>query len=543
VYAHGTANQPWLEVSRAKLNGRVAVITLTVPQVPDRPGETLTAKVTVQSNGNQKFVIPVSLQIGHNLDFAGDAPEPIPILMEEPPKRAVVTAPMINIAPATMPELLPEPVITPRTRGGEGLGAHWLAAVLLGIALLILVILDIFRPAPEEEKERVVTPLKKGNWKDVIAGAKPSLGVGFTDDGRWGLTALDQKDPKNDKKNKRLTFDDRGATNNTVIRVDRYEYVFGRRYGKNSTIYPMKTEITDRYWTKRVVFTEHGVEATQHIILVPGTSGNLDNCLVYYTITNTNKSNVTRSVGVRVLVDTFIGSNDGVPFTIPGRMGFMDTFADIRSKEMPDFIEAVENPDNDKEAGTVARFGLKGIKVPWVEQIDEPTRLIICQQPENPQVKWDWDEFAPISTLRKKDSCVVLYWEDEGLNKGHSRTVGFTYGLNALEITGGTGDEQGSGIALSSPLGAITAKEFTVTAYVYNAKAGQKVTLDLPGGLEFAGSDDGKATKTVDEAGKRQAVHWKVRGTKLGPHKIKAKSGSTESRPKTIRIRDDSIFG
>ena len=34
VYAHGTSNQPWLEVSRAKLNGRVASINLTVPSVP-----------------------------------------------------------------------------------------------------------------------------------------------------------------------------------------------------------------------------------------------------------------------------------------------------------------------------------------------------------------------------------------------------------------------------------------------------------------------------------------------------------------------------
>ena len=33
------------------------------PSVPNKPGETLTAKVTVQSNGNQRFVVPVTLQV------------------------------------------------------------------------------------------------------------------------------------------------------------------------------------------------------------------------------------------------------------------------------------------------------------------------------------------------------------------------------------------------------------------------------------------------------------------------------------------------
>ncbi len=66
VYAWGISNQTWLEVSRSRHNGQVAALTLIVPQVPDCPGETLTAQVTVQSNGNQQFIIPVTLLIGGN---------------------------------------------------------------------------------------------------------------------------------------------------------------------------------------------------------------------------------------------------------------------------------------------------------------------------------------------------------------------------------------------------------------------------------------------------------------------------------------------
>jgi len=38
VYAHASSDQPWLEVGRPKLNGRVATINFAVPSIPNRPG-------------------------------------------------------------------------------------------------------------------------------------------------------------------------------------------------------------------------------------------------------------------------------------------------------------------------------------------------------------------------------------------------------------------------------------------------------------------------------------------------------------------------
>ena len=64
---------------------------------------------------------------------------------------------------------------------------------------------------------------------------------------------------------------------------------------------------------------------------------------------SSNKDKGKHKVGIRVMLDTFIGANDGVPFTIPGKKGFVDTKAEFSQKEIPDYIEVIENPDDPEE--------------------------------------------------------------------------------------------------------------------------------------------------------------------------------------------------
>ena len=45
VYAHAVSDRPWLEVSGVQAAGRSAGVRLTVPAVPDRPGDMLHARV------------------------------------------------------------------------------------------------------------------------------------------------------------------------------------------------------------------------------------------------------------------------------------------------------------------------------------------------------------------------------------------------------------------------------------------------------------------------------------------------------------------
>src|SRR5262249_52485322 len=160
--------------------------------------------------------------------------------------------------------------------------------------------------------------------------------------------------------------------------------------------------------------------------IVPGESGVLDTCLIYYTIKN--NSEVGKTVGLRFLMDTYIGANDGVPFTIPGEKGFLDTMRDFPQKQIPDYIEAIEKPDDPNDPGTVARMGLKNIKLPGVE-LEDIELLRICRWPGTRNTRWDVPARPMNEPADNKDSCVVLYWPYQKINAGEDRRMAFTYGL------------------------------------------------------------------------------------------------------------------
>src|SRR5262245_14348969 len=560
IYAHGVSDQPWLEVSRAKLNGRVAQVTLTVPSVPDRPGETLKARVKIQSNGNQKFVVPVTLHIGHNLDFS--APEPVlaAILEPEPIEDAPANLP-VAVAPAPVLEPAPAPILVPRVRRSQGKPkwAHAVPAVLLALALGTVVIIDLVRGGRKDERKVEAPPPPPpppvvDTFRKEIENRKPTLGLEFTDEARFGVTLLFQPDPRNPKEKKKLTFATNGSSNNTIVRIDNYDYYFGDMIASRNTWVtkpPLKEVIPDRAWEASMRFGEQNVVVTQHVTLVPSQSGDLDTCLVYYTIKN--ESRTDHAVALRVMLDTYIGANDGVPFTVPGKKGFLDKMETFNEKQIPDFIEAVEKPEHPKNPGTTARIGLKGIRVPNV-RLDDPVKMVVCRYPGDSRAGWEWG-FASMDAETPKDSCVVLYWGEQRLNgKGGTRHVGFTYGLGTLEgISEPVGTANTLALALSVPGTAYKNAPFDIIGYAFYVKEGQKVKLVLPEGLTFA--DDESKEKTVTAAdieeikvkgGKvtRAALTWKVKASQSGTIKgIQAESDKVKSKPATVVVKEKSIFG
>jgi hypothetical protein len=324
--------------------------------------------------------------------------------------------------------------------------------------------------------------------------------------------------------------------------VDGNEYLFGNS-GKGSYGEWVKKEVKRGHervgWDSVWKVSADSIVVTQSVDLVPGDQTDLlDTVLVRYTVENQSKNQ--RTVGLRVMIDTFIGGNDGVPFAVPGSEGKQDRLVDTMEvfdqKDIPDFIQALERPDL-KDPGTVAHLGLK---LPEYEPL---AQVVIARWPDSyggKEYKWpknpDYESMR--SNSEKPDSCIFLFWPTENMNAGEVRRMAFTYGLNTISGVGGSGGD--GKIALTSGGSTRPGGEFTVTAYVKDAEDGQVVRLKLPDGFEFVKGH--AAEKKVQGGGKLVQVSWRVRAAKKeGEYVVEGTTGTSRATL-TLRIRDEGIY-
>jgi hypothetical protein len=376
---------------------------------------------------------------------------------------------------------------------------------------------------------------------------------------------------------KRLMFERLGRTNNVCIRVDGADFLFGHRgaiFLRGGTTAKQMPGVArwlemrgslgrDRKGRKRdgvrSVFQIDGpdperrlnVEVMQTVEVVPGEqSGRLDTCLVRYTLRN--RDDAPHDVGIRFLLDTYIGDNDGVPFTIPGQPGLCSTRRRFdRPEDVPDYIQALEKDDL-RSPGTVAHLQFR-VK----EALEPPSRVLLGGYPDGPLRQLDHPEAAgwytgwevPFVTIRElvngrdqlvnpprepvPDSAVTLYWDVHRLEPGGRREVGFSYGLG--EVASG----EGAGKLLLT-VGGRTVKggEFTLTALRASPEEGERLSLRLPSsGVELLSP----ATQEVPEvslgaARPQSTVTWRLRANRTGKFALVVESDRGVRQKQTVRI-------
>lgn len=383
---------------------------------------------------------------------------------------------------------------------------------------------------------------------------------------RFGLVASDVGVKHSQGETKRLTFEPDGLTNNTVVKLDGLDTWFGERPFRREDGQPASAGVWPGHWRDMKLplgkdesgrerngwasvweYKNAHVIVTQTVEIIPGQSNLLDTCLVRYRISNEDSKK--HSVGLRFMLDTYIGANDGVPFLIPGTKSELCDTTKIfaTSEEIPDFIQACEYDDL-TNLGTVAKIGLKipGLETPSKVTLGAwPNPELQSRDPawrECNQEKTKWAvPVVPMKTLTPADSCVVIYWDVKDLAPGENRYVGFSYGLGSVSSGEGKGK-----LALTAGGAFVPGGTFTVTAYVSNPTAGQTVTLDLPSGYEFASGD---ATQSVPPVVPGTGSHispvtWKVRAPpRTGDATLKAHTSTGESQTLPVHIKLQGIFG
>jgi len=541
VFAYASADESWLDVSKTTLSGRVATINVRIPSVPNRPGQTLKAVIRVTGNGNQRFKVPVTLAVEGGAYYAEAIPvDPAPYQAANPfaldaaPVMAAVAVadndpiPVVAVTAQPVrtssgqPALVPVPVIVRPVRGGKSPLAHLAPAGVLLLLLLAVIGKDVF-----------FTKGGTGGDDNITIDPRPRIAIFFDEAGlgsmRFGVVMLDPSKPKAPI-TKKLTYDPRGGTNTTVVRIDNNGVAFGIQGGR----WEVRSEKVGQWGGRQSVWMfDGGIRVAQTVEVIPGEplEGSnirlLDTSFVRYVLEN--KDARPHKVGLRVLVDTMIGENDGVPFTIPGMPGLVDTFLEFKTPQsVPDFIQALEFSDL-KSPGTVAQMNFK-----LGGKIEPPSRVLLTHWPGVSQF---WE--VPLVSINpgrggNKDSAVVIYWNDRELNPGEKREVGFSYGL---------GDIAAKSAALGVTVGGsfTPGGELTVVGLVSNPQPNEKLTLTVP--PEFA-LVEGQATQAVPpaEAGRPSPVTWRIRSSASGRFDLRVHSSTGTEQKRRVTIKTNTIF-
>jgi hypothetical protein len=256
---------------------------------------------------------------------------------------------------------------------------------------------------------------------------------------------------------------------------------------------------------------------------------------------------------LRFLLDTWIGENDGVPFTIPNKPGLCSTKQRFdRPEEVPDYIQALEN-DSLLSPGTVAHLQFKTTR-----RLEAPSSVLLGGYPDEPlrdlgysqangwYTPWE-TPFVAIRELVDRraelkdpsrtvvpDSAVTLYWGVKKLAPGQLREVGFTYGLGAVA----SGEGEGK---LLLTLGGRTVRdgEFTLTALRASPTAGEKLTLLLPDGDRFELlSPDEQVVPPVAAGSSRpiSTVTWRLKARRTGRATLTVRSSAGVAQQQKVRI-------
>lgn len=513
VWAHGVSDQDWLKVGQAQLDGAAGLLPLSVPVVPDQPGTALQGQVRITTNGKKRIVVPVTLVV--------EAPVQEPIQPQ---------APQSPVRPMRSPAQV-EPVQIPsRAR-------RWLVLVpgiLLALVLLGIVGRDFFIQHAAENAARTLgaTPLLELRFHEAKTGDRldallpqPSM--------RFGLLMTGPGSSR------RLTADPWGRTNNTCLRIDGQDRFFGVAPGRwaerSAAAWRLEHKGEQSTWE----WPDQQVRATQFVELVRGEESNrFDTCLVRYLIENDGKA--ARQVGLRFLLDTFIGSNDGVPFTIPGERDLCADARDLQGKGVPPFLQAVEREDL-ANPGTVAHLKLRlGDREPPVRVTlgawpDEALDVLLgLKAAQGIGTLWDVP-VRPMKTLFPYDSAVAIYWMEKPLPPGTKREIAFAYGLGSVA--------SGGKLLLTVDGRFKPAGELVVTVLVNDPAPGETVTLAVPAGFEVQGpATQAIPAVTTQSDSRNRPVTWNVRAGSLGEHEFVVRSSTGAEQKKIIRIKQSSIF-
>ncbi len=303
-----------------------------------------------------------------------------------------------------------------------------------GIALitLLLIISFSFNAAAQDnffENEDEHNNLRFGNEYIVIV-----VNQNENSQGRFAVETTGGAPARENDDNKPLIYGRPNPwTSYTSLWINNQKYVFGglteRRAGdkaKYGEVIQEPTVENNQIITK-TRFDDIVVEQILKIVK-SSTTGLADSAQIQYRIIN--EGDTQEKIGLRIMLDTMLGENDGAPF----RLG-EDTIAADKlyyDKQLDDFWQAFDSVSNPQVTSQGSFIG---------PDVSTPDRVYFSDWGSLADGVWDFD-FNPGQEFIRKgeyeiDSAVAMYWVPEIIEPGESKTYITKYGLGGITIVPG----------------------------------------------------------------------------------------------------------
>ncbi len=295
-------------------------------------------------------------------------------------------------------------------------------------------------------------------------------------------------------------------TSYTTISVDGQNIIFG---GENKKIQKRSgqrysfSQVTTQQIVEQSILTTAtitgNIQAEQSLQFFRNPSTRVhDTVLITYTLTNTDT--IAHTVGLRLMMDTKLGNNDGAPL----RMGSLAATSEkeVLKKDLFPFWQAF---DNLPSPNIVAQGTLELRDA----DIVPPDRVILANWGSLVDSPWDYSTQEGRSFIRagetEKDTALALYWEPITIPPQGTRTIRTLYGLGGLSLSSGS---LSLGLTAPAEYALSSRREMLLVGYVSNASEFDSqdttVTFTLPTGFTVVGGKSRFSLGTLKRGETRQ---------------------------------------
>lgn len=291
------------------------------------------------------------------------------------------------------------------------------------------------------------------------------IAVSVHEDGRFNMGTTGGNPDVETDNNKPLLFGfPNSNTSFTTIRIDGEDYDF-----KADDIPQFNPQGTEAISTMTI-----GDIIIKQIITfeVNTNTGREDTGRIRYEVIN--NGDTFHDIGIRIMMDTMLGNNDGAPFKIPG-IGNVVKEVEIVGYNVPQYWQAFDNLDNPSIIASGAFY--KSFN-------EKPDKVQFAAWPSIYGTKWDYEVDSGREVTR--DSAVAIYYDPKSLGPKESKTIDTYYGIGDFALSD-TEDELSLRVTapqkleVNSQTGSYYSNPFTITAYVKNNSSAiaQNVKIDL----------------------------------------------------------------